>query len=50
MEISQRIVIRKMPRLSFYVDDTMQSGADMEKLIDQVIGEDSRRHTDREGK
>ena len=50
MEISQRIVIRKMPRLTFIVDDTMQSGADMEKLIDQVMGEDSRRYTDREGK
>jgi ribosome-binding factor A len=50
MEISHRIVIRKMPRLTFIVDDTMQSGADMEKLIDQVMGEDSRRYTDREGK
>ena len=50
MEISQRIVIRKMPRLSFFVDDTMQSGADMEKLIDQTMSEDSRRYSDREGK
>jgi len=47
MEISHRIVIRKMPRLSFYADDTMQTGADMEQLIDRVMGEDSRRHTDR---
>ena len=50
MEISQRIVIRKMPRLSFFVDDTMQFGADMEKLIDQAMSEDSRRYSDREGK
>ena len=50
MEISQRIVIRKMPRLSFFVDDTMQSGADIEKLIDQAMSEDSRRYSDREGK
>lgn len=50
MEISQRIVIRKMPRLSFFVDDTMQSGADMEKLIDQTMSEDSRRYSDREDK
>ena len=50
MEISQRIVIRKMPRLSFFVDDTMQFGADMEKLIDQTMSEDSRRYSDREGK
>ena len=49
MEISHRIVIRKMPRLSFYADDTMQTGADMEQLIDRVIGEDSRRHADRGG-
>ena len=49
MEISQRIVIRKMPRLSFYTDDTMQSGADMDQLIDRVMSEDSRRYADRDG-
>jgi ribosome-binding factor A len=49
MEISQRIVIRKMPRLSFYSDDTMQTGANMDELIDRVLGEDSRRHADRDG-
>jgi ribosome-binding factor A len=49
MEISQRIVIRKMPRLSFFADDTMQTGADMDQLIDKVLGEDSRRHADRDG-
>lgn len=49
MEISQRIVIRKMPRLSFHSDDTMQTGADMDQLIDRVMGEDSRRHADRGG-
>lgn len=49
MEISQRIVIRKMPRLSFYADTTMQTGADMESLIDKVMGEDSRRYVDRDG-
>ncbi len=49
MEISQRIVIRKMPRLSFHSDDTMQTGADMDQLIDRVMGEDSRRHADRDG-
>ncbi|HCI85873.1 MAG: ribosome-binding factor A [Chloroflexi bacterium] len=49
MEISSRIVIRKMPRLSFFIDNTMQSGADMDHLIDQVLSEDSRRHADRDG-
>jgi ribosome-binding factor A len=49
MEISHRIVIRKMPRLSFFADDTMQSGANMDQLIDRVLGEDSRRHADRDG-
>jgi ribosome-binding factor A len=49
MDISQRIVIRKMPRLSFFSDDTMQTGADMDQLIDRVLGEDSRRHADRDG-
>ncbi|MDG0867794.1 30S ribosome-binding factor RbfA [Candidatus Lucifugimonas marina] len=49
MELSQRIVIRKMPRLSFYSDDTMQTGADMDQLIDRVMSEDSRRFADRDG-
>ena len=49
MAISSRIVIRKMPRLSFFIDHTMQSGADMDHLIDQVLSEDSRRHADRDG-
>ena len=45
--ISQRIEIRKMPRLTFILDDQLQTGADMEQLIDKVIAEDSRRHSDR---
>jgi ribosome-binding factor A len=48
MELSQQIVIRKMPRLTFITDNTMQSGADMDQLIDQAIAEDSRRHADRD--
>ncbi|MBN4064824.1 30S ribosome-binding factor RbfA [Dehalococcoides mccartyi] len=48
MEISHRIVIRKMPRLTFITDDTMQTGADMDQLIDKVIGQDSRRYADRD--
>lgn len=47
MLISQRIEIRKMPRLAFILDDQLQTGADMEQLIDKVIAEDSRRHSDR---
>jgi ribosome-binding factor A len=49
MAISQRIEIRTMPKLSFYADLTMQTGADMEQLIDRVMGEDSRRYSDRDG-
>jgi ribosome-binding factor A len=49
MEVSQQIVIRKMPKLTFIVDNTMQTGADMDQLIDQVIAQDSRRHSDRDG-
>ncbi len=49
MEVSQQIVIRKMPKLTFIVDDTMQTGADMDQLIDQVIAQDSRRYSDRDG-
>ena len=47
MLISQRIEIRKMPRLTFILDDQLQTGADMNQLIDKVIAEDSRRHSDR---
>ena len=47
MLISQRIEIRKMPRLTFILDDQLQTGADMDQLIDEVIAEDSRRHSDR---
>ena len=47
MLISQRIEIRKMPRLTFILDDQLQTGADMKQLIDKVIAEDSRRHSDR---
>ena len=49
MEISHRIVIRRMPRLSFFVDSTMQTGADMDQIIDRVMSEDSRRFADRDG-
>ena len=49
MEVSQQIVIRKMPKLTFIVDNTMQTGADMDQLIDQAIAQDSRRYSDRDG-
>ena len=49
MLISQRIEIRKMPRLTFILDDQLQTGADMNQLIDKAIAEDSRRHSDRQG-
>lgn len=48
MEISKRIVIRTMPKLSFFSDDTLQTGADIDQLIDRVIAQDSRRHSDRD--
>jgi len=48
MEVSNRIVIRTMPKLSFFPDDTLQSGADIDQLIDRVIAQDSRRHSDRD--
>ena len=46
--ISHRIEIRKMPRLTFILDDQLQTGADMDQLIDKVIAEDSRRYSDRQ--
>ena len=48
MEVSNRIVIRTMPKLSFFSDDTLQTGAEIDQLIDQVIAQDSRRHSDRD--
>ncbi len=48
MEVSNRIVIRTMPKLSFFQDDTLQTGADIDQLIDRVIAQDSRRHSDRD--
>ena len=48
MEVSNRIVIRTMPKLSFFSDDTLQTGADIDQLIDRVIAQDSRRHSDRD--
>ena len=47
MEVSKRIVIRTMPRFSFFSDDTLQTGADIDQLIDRAIAQDSRRHSDR---
>ena len=47
MEVSKRIVIRTMPKLSFFSDDTLQTGADVDQLIYRVIAQDSRRHSDR---
>ena len=48
MEVSNRIVIRTMPKLAFFSDDTLQTGADIDQLIDRVIAQDSRRHSDRD--
>ena len=48
MEVSNRIVIRTMPKLSFFSDETLQTGADIDQLIDRVIAQDSRRHSDRD--
>ena len=45
--VSHRIEIRKMPKLTFILDDQLQAGADMDQLIDAAIAEDSRRHSDR---
>ena len=47
-EVSNRIVIRTMPKLSFFSDDTLKTGADIDQLIDRVIAQDSRRHSDRD--
>ena len=48
IKISQRVVIRRMPKLSFILDDQLERGTDIGRLIDEVIASDSRRHTDRD--
>lgn len=39
-EIGQRMIIRALPELTFAIDESMERGAYMSRLIDEVIGND----------
>ncbi len=42
IELSKRIEIRKMPQISFYLDESIDYGNHIEKLIDEVNKEDNK--------
>ncbi len=48
MELQKRIKIRKMPKLVFEADDTLERGEDMSDKIDRAIEEDRKLRTRRE--
>ena len=47
-ELESRIKIRRMPRLTFVVDDRISAGEDMNGIIDRVMAEDRKMRTRRE--
>ncbi len=42
-ELGRRLSIRMIPKLSFFYDDSIENGANMEALIEQVVAEDKKR-------
>ncbi len=48
MELQSRIKIRRMPKLLFAADDTLERGEDMSEKIDRAIAEDRKLRTRRE--
>ncbi|MCS6786157.1 MAG: 30S ribosome-binding factor RbfA [Thiobacillaceae bacterium] len=47
-ELAQRLRLRIMPRLAFKYDQSIERGARLSRLIDQVVAEDRARHADDE--
>ncbi len=39
-ELAHRLILRYVPELSFQIDDSIEQGAKILKLIDQVTGDD----------
>lgn len=48
MELNSRIKIRRMPKLLFTADDTLERGEDMSYKIDRAIEQDRKLRTRRE--
>ena len=46
-ELQSRIRIRRMPRLIFAADDTLERGEDLDDMIDRALDEDRRLRTRR---
>ncbi len=49
-ELSQRIKLRIVPKLTFRYDDSVIHGAQLTRLIDDVIEDDKKRHVQSESK
>lgn len=49
-ELSQRIKLRIVPKLTFRYDDSVIHGAQLTRLIDDVIEDDKKRHAQSESK
>lgn len=45
-ELAQRLRLRTMPRLAFKFDESVERGARLVRLIDQVVAEDRTRQRD----
>ena len=45
--LARNVQLRKMPELRFYLDDTLDTAARIEKLLDDVREEDERRRSER---
>ena len=46
--LADRMTLRRVPRLDFQLDQSIEQGAEMESLIDAVVAEDSRHARRRE--
>ncbi len=48
-ELAHRLNLRNTPELKFVIDNSLEYGMKMDKLIDEVIGKDTKKHKE-EGK
>jgi ribosome-binding factor A len=45
-ELSQRMTMRTVPKLSFVYDQSIERGAHLSELIDRAVAEDKKHHQD----
>ena len=48
-ELAHRLNLRNTPELKFVIDNSLEYGMKMDKLIDEIIGKDTKKHKE-EGK